>query len=202
MSFDDLQQKWQSHDHGAPGKLDPGELLTEVRRSQRAMGAMLLRRDCAEIGAGLLMSGFCGYRVIHFGEWGWSIAALGCLFVGAFMLVDRWIQRRRSVADGESLTTCVQRALAQVEHQIWLLRNVIWWYLLPLGLGVAVLLGSQAWELRAEGLLPLVVLLIAVLICLLVFWGVYRLNQLAVRRNLRPRRDQLVELLASLKDAV
>ncbi len=37
MSFEDLQSKWQSHDHCMPLRIDPSLLLNEVRRSHRAM---------------------------------------------------------------------------------------------------------------------------------------------------------------------
>ena len=29
-----------------------------------------------------------------------------------------------------------ERATAEIDHQIWLLRNVLWWYLLPPGLAM------------------------------------------------------------------
>jgi hypothetical protein len=31
----------------------------------------------------------------------------------------------------EPLLQCVKNSLTQMEDQIWLLRNVLWWYLLP-----------------------------------------------------------------------
>jgi len=37
--------------------------------------------------------------------------------------------------------------------------------------------------------------------CVLLFWGVYLLNQRAVRKELNPRKEELEQLLNSLKDA-
>ena len=42
-------------------------------------------------------------------------------------------------------------------------------------------------------------LLASVVVCGLVYWGVYWLNQFAVRKHLEPRRQELEMLLSSLK---
>lgn len=47
------------------------------------------------------------------------------------MVVDRRRYPQRSSDPGEPLMVYVNESLSQVEHQIWLLRNVFWWYLLP-----------------------------------------------------------------------
>ncbi len=67
----------------------------------------------------------------------WELLLMGaCVtFVGVFMLVDRWRQRRRRPAHDGTLRACTEASLAEVEHQIWLLRNIFWWYLLPCLIG-------------------------------------------------------------------
>lgn len=47
------------------------------------------------------------------------------------MGADRARQKKRRAGPGHSLVREVEGALADVEHQIWLLRNVFWWYQLP-----------------------------------------------------------------------
>jgi hypothetical protein len=86
----------------------------------------------------------------------------------------------------------------QVSHQIWLLKNVFWWYLLPLQIGLAALIGSVAWQARAAGLAVIMGLAAFALGCGLLGWGVYHLNQIAVRKSLEPRRQELETLLSSL----
>jgi hypothetical protein len=59
-------------------------------------------------------------------------------------VLDRRRHPQKPPEPGEPLVKTVQDSLNQVDHQIWLLRNVAWWYLLPPGLAVA-------FELLAAG---------------------------------------------------
>ena len=45
----------------------------------------------------------------------------------------------------EPLLSCVKDSLAQVEHQIWLLRNVFWWYLLPSAIPLLAFFAHVSW---------------------------------------------------------
>jgi len=90
--------------------------------------------------------------------------------------------------------------LAQVEHQIWLLRNVFWWSLLPLALSGLAFIAQVAWQERSGGWWTAVgaseVVGIGVIVLAVVYW----LNQYAVRSELEPRRRELESLLMSLED--
>src|SRR5947208_2351225 len=132
MNLDDAQQKWQSHHRGKLTTIDVELLFKEVRRNQLSMDAAVFRRDCVEVVLGLIMACFWGYGAINWGEPAWMLLALGCLFVASFLFVDRWIQRRRRPACDSTFASCIQSSMSVVRHQIWLLQNVIWWYLLPL----------------------------------------------------------------------
>ncbi len=107
--------------------------------------------------------------------------------------------KRKPSEPGDPLLESVEESLTQVEHQIWLLRNVFWWYLLPPAISLSaffahvILLASQDW-LEALGGAGLFVFLFAL------YYFVYYLNQRAVRLQLEPRRQELVTLLASLGD--
>lgn len=79
-----------------------------------------------------------------------------------------------------------------------LLRNVFWWYLLPIQVGLGALICSVVWQLRHAGLAVILGLMGYALVCGLLCWGVYKLNQYAVRKTLEPRRQELETLLSSL----
>lgn len=198
MSFDDLQHQWQAHDHGAKLALNCELLLQEVRHNHRAMQASLFWRDLVEVLAAILVALGFGSHAWRKHEWTLAVSALGALFVALFLVVDRWTQHRRRPASDDSMRSCVQASLVQVRHQIWLLRNILWWYLLPLFLGVFLFLGSLAWNERNAGWLPLFSLAMIALVFLLTVWGVYWLNQRAIKKTLEPRRVELELLLASL----
>ena len=61
------------------------------------------------------------------------------------MITDRIIQKRRQPKLAEILTNCTKTSLYQVNHQIWLLKKVLWWYLLPLGVAIAIFMGYIAF---------------------------------------------------------
>ena len=79
--------------------------------------------------------------------WTWYLMVPALLWVAGYMLADRMRHKRQPPEPGEPLRQRVESSLAQVEHQIWLLRNVLWWYLLPMALAICVdLLARQIRE--------------------------------------------------------
>ena len=117
-----------------------------------------------------------------------------------FILVDRIRHKQQPSEPGEPLLECVKESLTQVEHQIWLLRNVFWWYLLPFTIAILAFFAQVAW-LNHSGFWPITLALVPFVLFLLVLYGfIYYLNQRAVRRDLEPRRQELLTLLASLGD--
>jgi hypothetical protein len=122
------------------------------------------------------------------------------LWIAGYMLANRMRHKRQSPEPGAPLRQRVESSLAQVEHQIWLLRNVVWWYLLPLALPFLAFFGQGAWQERSGGWWTALVILEAVALGVIVLAGVYWLNQYAVRCGLEPRRRELETLLRSLED--
>jgi hypothetical protein len=94
----------------------------------------------------------------------------------------------------------VEASLADVEHQIWLLRNIFWWYLLPPSIGLVISFVYDAMRIEEARWLPWIELFIRAGVCALVFAGVYWLNQYAVRKSLEPRRQELLAARDGLID--
>ena len=122
------------------------------------------------------------------------------IWVAGFILVDRMRHQQKPSEPGEPLLESVKDSLTQVEHQIWLLRNVFWWYLLPFTISILAFFAHVTW-LASKGWLDalghaglFVVFLFAV------YYFIYYLNQRAVRSQLEPRRQELLTLLTSLGD--
>jgi hypothetical protein len=198
MNFEDMQKAWQSQDASAKVTINADALLKKVRRSQQQFRATIFWRDVREVGVAAFLTWLFLHWAIRDREWALYLLALACAGVGIFMLADRWLQRKRRPLTNDSVRTCVGASLVQVNHQIWLLKNVFWWYLLPIQAGLAALIGSVAWQARLAGLAVIMGLTVYALVCGLVCWGVYHLNQSAVRKNLEPRRQELETLLSSL----
>lgn len=197
MNFEDLQKAWQAQDTAAQLTVSSDVLLKEVRRNQQQFRATIFWRDAREVGVAVLLFLYFTHRGWHNHDWTDGLVGVACLGIAVFMIVDRLIQHRKRPAANNSLKSCAESSLHQVNHQIWLLKNVFWWYLLPLAAALGISVCASAWHSRHS---PSVAAfwLVYTAVCVLIFWGVYRLNQAAVRRSLEPRREELEALLAGL----
>ena len=199
MNFEELQKAWQSQDPGAKVTINADVLLKEVRRNQQHFRAMIFWRDVREVGAAFLLTLFFLYLGMRYHDGTDYLLALAGFGVGTFMVVDRLLQRRKQPASNDSLKTCIESSLLQVKHQIWLLKNVFWWYLLPFAAALGISLGCLTWHAQNSGSPAVIAWVICALVIALVYWGIYWLNQFVVKKSLGPRRQELETLLTSLE---
>ncbi len=202
MNFEDLQKTWQAQDASSKITLNADLLLREVRRNQQCFLATIFRRDVVEVTTCLLLA-------VLFTVWGlrwhwWSLELLAgcCLFVGGFFVVDRRCQRQRQPACTDTLEACLASSLQQVNHQIWLLKNIFWWYLLPLLIGLSAVVVNLLWTQHKAGQDAATLFSLGatyIIVYSVVFGVVYWANQYAVRKQLTPRQQELADLLASLQ---
>ena len=152
MNPDNFKQAWQTQSSQTRLTIDAELLLKEVRRNQQCFTAMIFWRDVREVGTALLLVPLWLYLgVKHSLPWTWYLTVPALLWVAGYMLADRMRHKRQPPEPGEPLRQRVESSLAQVEHQIWLLRNVLWWYLLPLALSILAFFGQVAWQERSGG---------------------------------------------------
>jgi hypothetical protein len=117
-----------------------------------------------------------------------------------FMLVYRMRHSHKPNEPGEPLLHCVKDSLTEVEDQIWLLRNVFWWALLPTSISALAFFVHVGWLSRPGGWSAAIGLMVVVGGAMSILAFVYYLNQYAVRSGLEPRRQELLTLLTSLGD--
>lgn len=201
MTFDELQKTWQSQQTGFKLTIDSHLLLRELKRNKKHFESAIFWRDVREGGGCFLMSVFFLYQGLKMNLWPLFIVALLVVSVGVFLIVDRMAQKRKRPEPTGTLMGCIESSLAQVVHQIWLLKNVLWWYLLPLGVGIGIIVGYVAWMIRELPGMGLIFLFVYSVLGILLYWGIYHLNQWAVRKKLKPRKQELEQLLNSLKNA-
>jgi hypothetical protein len=201
MDPDNFKQAWQTQTSQTRLTIDAELLLQEVRRNQRHFTATIFWRDVREVGTAFLLVPLWFYLGVKLSlPWTWYLTVPVLLWVAGFMLGDRMRHKRQPPEPGEPLRQRVESSLAQVDHQIWLLRNILWWYLLPLALSALAFFGQIAWLGRSGGWLTALVVAFVVLVVVIVLAGAYALNQRAVRTGLEPRRRELEALLMSLND--
>jgi hypothetical protein len=198
MNFEELQKAWQSQNPGATVTINTDLLLKEVRRNQHHFWMTIFWRDAREVGVAAFLTWLFLHWAIRDREWSLYLLSFSCFGVGLFMLVDRWLQRRKRPVTNDPLRSCIEASLLQVNHQIWLLKNVFWWYLLPLAAAIGISICAGIWRTRQAGFSVMKGWVVFVLFGVLIYWGVYWLNQFAVKKYLEPRRQELESLLASL----
>lgn len=199
---DKYQQAWHAQSSQRRVSVDADLLRKEVQRNQRNFRAVIFSRDRRELIVALLL--ICVWFCLGFTiplPWTWWLTVPVLVWMAGFMLVYRKRHQPKPSAPDEPLLYCVKNSLADVEAQIWLLRNIFWWYLLPPFLSISAFFVDVGWRVRALGWLPsfgfsgLLMAMVAVL-----YAGLYFVNQYAVDSQLEPRRRELLALFASLTD--
>lgn len=205
MSSDKYQAAWQAQASQTRLTLHAGLLRGEVLRNRRTFRTTILMRDIREIGVALVMIPVWFYLgIAHSSPWTWWLGVPALLWVAGFMLAYRRRRPHQPSAPDEPLVHCVKTSLAEVEDQIWLLRNVFWWYLLPPSIAITAFFAHVTMQApihtpfdmlgRAGTFLLLSAFLAAI------YGFIYWLNQRAVRKQLEPRRQELLMMLASLEE--
>lgn len=201
MENDELKRAWQAQTSQGGLTMDAEQLLAEVRRKESLFHRTIFWRDVREVGTALLMVPLWVYLgVKNSSPWTWYLMLPALLWVAGFMLMDRARQRRLPPDVDNPIRSRLESLLAQVEHQIGLLRYVHLWYLLPLALPALAFFGQVAWHERAGGWWTALSLSLVIALGAGVFIGIYWLNQFAVRCDLEPRRRELEGMLLGLKD--
>lgn len=201
MNPDNLKKIWNTEMSQPRLTLNADQLFNEASRKEREFNAMIFWRDVREVGTCLVMIPLWIVLGRMAGlPWTWYLAIPALLWVAGYMFVSRMRHMRRQPEPSEPLRQHVENSLKQVEFQIRLLRNVFWWYLLPLALPILAFCAQIAWRDQARGWGMAIVASITAVVIALAFAWVYRLNQLAVRASLEPRRQELETLLKSLDD--
>jgi Na+/proline symporter len=199
MEFDDLQKAWQGQKAPERVTISAEALLREVRRNELSLRATLIWRDVREVSAAVLLAAWFSFKGLRDHAWSDCVCAALCAGVGVFIIIDRLARKGTQRSFTGTLKSCLESSLAEVNHQIWLLRNVFWWYLLPLLIASAIsMCNTNARRPHFNQPAAIGAMITALLVAWFFRW-VYRLNQAAVARTLEPRRRELEELMTGLK---
>src|SRR5690348_13764074 len=127
MNPDKYQQAWQAHSSETRVSVDADLLLKQVQRNQRDFQATILRRDVIEVGVGVLLLPYWFYMGLTSPQpWTWWLTVPAIIWVIGFFIIDRRRHPQKPNDPSAPLVSCVKNSLTQVEHQIYLLRNVFW----------------------------------------------------------------------------
>jgi hypothetical protein len=187
MNLDDFKEPWQHQQRELTEYAD--RAIKAIRTRMSMFDRSIFRRDLIESVAAICLFVYLGsvaFQISHgLARVGVVLQMLWCIEI---VVVMNWARlTNRIVRPGISLQDYCTAELARVNRQIFLLRNVNWWYTGPCFLGGAIQLFGQTPEPRTF------VLVLSTFVP--IGWFVYRLNQRAVRRNLEPLRNELVSAM-------
>lgn len=185
MNLDDFKQPWQQRQRDLDGRVD--HVIKKARSRMAGFDRTIWWRDMQESIVAALLIVFYTYQLFQpqnlLGTFGFGLGILACVLIIAILY---WARQKGKVARTDlAVEDFCQAELARVDRQIWLLRNVHWWYLGPLF--VAIVLQMAAGIPEPGGL----ILVLSMVVPL--FGFIYWLNQVAVRDQLLPLKQALTE---------
>lgn len=188
MEFDRLGEVWRREVAPRPPAAELGPLMDRLQALERSVK----RRDLRESVVALALLPFVGWMAVTGPSLATRLGALVIAVASALIPIRLRVARRPPLDRGESISGALGQELARLRAQERLLRGVLWWYLGPLGLGVAlVIVGSVPTPWTAVSLVAVVAWL---------YWWIWRLNQRAVEQQLEPRIAEVLSWRASLDE--
>jgi hypothetical protein len=190
MNDNELKQLWQQQPLRSPD-ISAAQLMSALQNKSTQLRHDLLWRDVRELAACVLVFLIFGY--FSFNEQA-PIVRLGYLIVVGSSVFIAWklVHARRSAPPappGATVVESLRAELNSVRTQSRLLESVLWWYLLPPGVGLLVATWGMKINLHAK--IP------STLVFIGVYAFVYWINQWARSKQLVPLEAQLGSLLQS-----
>lgn len=191
MNDDELKKLWQGQPLREPAP-SAAQLISAMRNRTTLLRRCLDARDLRELVA-------CAFVIIIFGCFYFTayrepMSRVGVLIIigSAVFIAAKIVHARRATPPAPPGATVVESLRAElnaVRAQSRLLGSVLWWYILPLFIGMTV----ATWGLRID---PYAKTFTTVFFIAVGAW-IYRLNQQAVSKQLLPLEAQLQSLLHS-----
>lgn len=187
-----LQHLWQGGQNWQT-RLQPVKLVQEVKEEVSKLYGSIKTRNRSEIWTALLVIPlffYIGYLQENpLAQWGaWSVCVYGLWVI----LIMSWMSRQRPVQQlGRPFREQLQAEIIYFQKEKRLLNSVVWWYILPLYLG----LGLFHWGLNDSWWMFMIMMAITSWIMLFII----RLNKKAVRQQINPLLERLQRLKEELE---
>jgi hypothetical protein len=189
---DELNQLWCGQSTSPPTKGE--DMLTIAMERANRFDRTIKLRNWRECGAGILMAAFFAFIAWNspnaLARTGNLVVAISGLWVAFCML--RYGREAPSPAPDRSVADFQQALLRKYDHQMRLLKNVKYWYLLPPYAGLLLASAGILEANKAAGQ-PAWPQLIAFTIYTSVFAAVWWANEVYAVRKLRRKREELLQ---------
>ena len=140
---DELKSAWKAQPLPRQITINADVLLQQIRGNKARFTSEILWSAVFMILGWVVMAfgfmGFSIYKIRHGAPWeavsGFFFLGIILLAIAAYTALDRFRHLRR-VSLSAPVLACAEESLALMQHEIQLWGNVLWWYLLPLVLGI------------------------------------------------------------------
>lgn len=192
MLDQDLKNLWQNTPPQERIRLNQSLLLQEISQEAKEIDQKIRVRDRAEIGVALVMMPFFAL-VAWFMPF--PLTKLGAALVipwCAFVIFQLKRARRRSVHNfAAPIQTYLQQYRGYLQHQVQLLKGVLYWYLLPFTVCM-VLFYAGFYSNTSHLAFHLVLVFVLNLL-------VYLANRYAVKKDLQPLLHKIDHTISALE---
>jgi hypothetical protein len=197
MTDEDLKNIWAQQASSDRSILVSPDTVWRLARASERFERTIFWRDTREwlvtvwLASIFLLNAF-RYRTI---QWLPILAAVIVCLPMTYVAFLRWKRARPKTSS--SLADHFRESITSLRHQIGLLRSVFWWYLLPLALSLLLIQidATRTGRVHFDRWL-----LLSSAVAVGVFFGVWKLNQRVVRKDLEPRLRALEKTLAELAE--
>lgn len=190
MNDEALKELWKRQPFEALPALPDEAQLAAMKARMQGFDQTITRRDYGEVIACVFIVGWFGASLLARNNSLLTQAGCVVLIISAIFIAWKLIVSKRRLPKAEPnapIFDAVKVELQKVENQIRLLKSVVWWYLLPLFVGVIMFNWGGAGSVASK---------IAYFVVVLVVYAfIYWLNQHAVKKNLLPLQQELTSLL-------
>jgi hypothetical protein len=202
MNWDELESLWKRQEPLSEPSADLETLRNTFGEKSRKLARNLFWRDLREAVVGVGVAGFLASVAWHRGKgyWPFAFPIFVILGVSLFFVLERTRVRKTALKPGAPLLAKLEADIAELRHQRRLQSNVATWYLAPLMGALAIILATLAGnQPRFVKTLSHQLFLAGYIgFCIAITWGIWALNQRAVRRGIDPRISELERMRASV----
>jgi CubicO group peptidase (beta-lactamase class C family) len=191
----ELKELWRNQDLGDGPAAGSLEQSAAMREKLSILHKTLKRRNAGELVSGVVVALVFGVYFFVFPQ---PLCRIGSVMIISGVLFSSWklLRSNRQAPrpdPGAPVALWLKQERDRMHHEAELLRTVLWWYILPIGIGTNVFFWGIPSRSLAGGMLFTGVTM------LLYFW-IYRLNQSARREKLLPVQAELEALLQMESD--
>lgn len=189
-----LKRLWVNANREQKVEIDAEKLITSINDQMLYMEKTIKKRDKIEIFVAVLMMLLFGCLLVVIPQ---VLAKIGAaiLVVNCTLIIFKLIHARKveiKQEAGSEIKYNLMISLQQVRQQITLLNTMLWWYLLPLFIGVLCFYYAISQSFISKVIYTIVVTVL--------YGYIWYLNKKAVREQLKPLEDGIIQALNELSE--